>query len=93
MTEQEHDQIVNSRLREYFENRKRLACLRHRISSVGKMIERALKDPLDKGLNSYLRSHDDPVARRIADLRTLVEEQETLREFLASQGLNDLPRS
>ena len=92
MTEQECDQLINSRLREYFENRKRLGCLRHQIKMIGEKIELALKDPLDKGLNSYLQSNDDPLARRIADMRALVKEQETIREFLAGQGINDLPR-
>ena len=91
MTQKECDQLVNSRLREYFDNRKRLGCLRHRLGLIGRRIELALKDPLTKELDSYLREHDDPVTQPIGDMRILVGEQKALREFLAGQGISDLP--
>ena len=92
MTRQECDRLVNDRLREYFDNRKRLGCLRHRIEMTGQCVGLALKDPVDKGLDSYLESNEDPVARRIADMRTLVKQQKTIRKFRSEQGISGLPR-
>ena len=90
MTENECTQQVNQRLREWAENRKRLACMRDRLRLLRRLIDHALDNPHHKDLDEQI-GKDGEVCRLIASLRALEQEQSTVQAFLKSQGFDNLP--
>lgn len=87
MTNQECEERINIRLREYFENRKKIACIRDRLQSLAQAITQILDNPMHASLDESPES----LARDVAELRRLHSEQSTIYSFLTRNGISDLP--
>ncbi|MCY4006286.1 MAG: hypothetical protein OXE84_05590 [Rhodobacteraceae bacterium] len=87
MTDKECDDLITKRLREYFDNRKRLSCIRNKLEEYKKIIEQCLDNPMHESLDNAPKI----IADDVQELQNLSDTQSDLRAFLTKNGISELP--